>query len=546
MKKVNRTNSLLFILLILSSFYRAQSFALDWVKQMGGSGETVLISHIGTDKLGNIYTLGTFSGTPDFNPGPGTYTLSTHGFYNCFLSKLDSSGNFLWAQPLDSIGAVDLAIGRSGNIYVLGRGPGPFFFIIVSKLNSLGNIVWIKKSGSPLYSTTVCSESSLALDSVENVYTTGTLFGSVDFDPDTSKYIVTTPEVNVQSYGYRPTTNFYLSKLDSTGKFVFVKTVTKDLGFGFPLTKGVISAKGEVVALDGESSIYKYDLNGNLLWSQDVGFFSSDLTVDRANNINLVGYFSGYIDCDPGPDTYYLGSTGGGTISSLFAIQLTNSGNFGWARRVDDWNNFYSPVLKTTTDAARNLYIAGSFKGTVNFDPSGQTVNPDSPAGSGFILRYDAYGNFNWVKEVGENSSSGINAMTMDDYGNLYTAGTFAGTVDFDPASGMDNLTSFGSNDAFIHKLGIQQLVTGIQSQSSDKKLSIFPNPTNGLVYVQVTETLDDAICKLTDISGKIVLERRNVSARTFALDLSEQPKGFYMLEISDNQTVSRIKLVKE
>jgi hypothetical protein len=43
-------------------------------------------------------------------------------------------------------------------------------------------------------------------------------------------------------------------------------------------------------------------------------------------------------------------------------------------------------------------------------------------------------------------------AVAADNIGNLYLAGSFNGTVDFDPGPGIFNLTSTGNADAFLAK----------------------------------------------------------------------------------------------
>lgn len=50
------------------------------------------------DGSGNVYSIGTFSGTCDFDPSAATFTLTSSGNQDVFISKLDVSGNFVFAK----------------------------------------------------------------------------------------------------------------------------------------------------------------------------------------------------------------------------------------------------------------------------------------------------------------------------------------------------------------------------------------------------------------------------------------------------------------
>lgn len=61
-----------------------------------------------------------------------------------------------------------------------------------------------------------------------------------------------------------------------------------------------------------------------------------------------------------------------------------------------------------------------------------------------------------WAKQWGdENNNFGLSPAT-DAQGNVYVCGRFQGTLDFDPGPGEVNLTSHGSDDAYICKFGPQ------------------------------------------------------------------------------------------
>ena len=71
---------------------------------MFGSTGNDIGSSVAVDSSGNIYTTGTFQGTVDFDPGAGTTNLTSIGGYDVFVSKLDSSGNLVWAKSFGHVG----------------------------------------------------------------------------------------------------------------------------------------------------------------------------------------------------------------------------------------------------------------------------------------------------------------------------------------------------------------------------------------------------------------------------------------------------------
>jgi hypothetical protein len=59
-----------------------------WGKQWGGASSNIIKTAISIDKLGNIFTVGMFKGTLDFNPDKGIEYLSSKSESNIFIQKL--------------------------------------------------------------------------------------------------------------------------------------------------------------------------------------------------------------------------------------------------------------------------------------------------------------------------------------------------------------------------------------------------------------------------------------------------------------------------
>jgi hypothetical protein len=98
----------------------ASSLVFGWAKKMGGAsydrGQSLVV-----DQNGNVYSTGNFSTTVDFDPGAGTYNLTSAGHADTFIGKLDANGNFVWAKRIggteDDFGT-GIAVDDSTNIYI--------------------------------------------------------------------------------------------------------------------------------------------------------------------------------------------------------------------------------------------------------------------------------------------------------------------------------------------------------------------------------------------------------------------------------------------
>jgi hypothetical protein len=153
---------------------------------------------IALDSNGNIYTTGYFAGVVDFDPGPGTFYLwSEWGMPDIFISKLDSNGGFVWAKSMgagsDDIGH-DIAVDSSDNVYTTGHfggtvdfDPGPGTF----NLTSVGGVdIFVSKlqaDVAPIFADVPFSY--WANDFIERLYNAGVTGGCstnpLNYCPDT-------------------------------------------------------------------------------------------------------------------------------------------------------------------------------------------------------------------------------------------------------------------------------------------------------------------------------------------------------------------------
>ncbi len=119
-----------------------------------------------------------------------------------------------------------------------------------------------------------------------------------------------------------------------------------------------------------------------------------------------------------------------------------------------EWAQAVSPAAANEIDAAGNLYSVGSFSGTVDFDPGAGVASLTSAGGTDvFVTKTDAAGNLVWAKSFGGSLDDLASGLGVDGEGSVFVGGTYSGTIDLDPSSGVASQTSAGSSDVFILKL---------------------------------------------------------------------------------------------
>jgi hypothetical protein len=98
------------------------------------------------------------------------------------------------------------------------------------------------------------------------------------------------------------------------------------------------------------------------------------------------------------------------------------------------------------TDASGNIFVAGSFSGSVNF--GGGTLI--SAGGTDiFVAKYSPSGTYIWAKRFGGTLDDVARAVAVDKFGDVAVAGDFNGTATI----GVNTFTSLGLSDGFVLKL---------------------------------------------------------------------------------------------
>lgn len=440
----------------------------------GATGWSVTV-----DATGNVYTVGYFEGTVDFDPGPGVSFLTSVGGEDVFVSKLDNDGNLIWAKSFGGAGnegAFDVAVDSAGSVYTVGYfsgtadfDPGPgtstltsaaFNDAFVSKLDSNGNFLWANRFGGSAFD----AANAVAVDAGGNVVVTGLYRNTASFDlwPGTTTLtsvgsddvfvLKLDPNGNLvwlRSFGGESTDFGNAVAVDVTGNIYtageFGSTADFDPGVG----NFNLSSKG-----NRDAFVSKLDANGNFVWARAFGDGLADtvnaVAVDGSGNVLIAGSFQGTVDFEPWAAHPSL--TAAGALHA-FVAKFGPQGSLVWAKSFGGSTG--TTARSVAVDSLGNVYTGGNFNGTTDFDPGSGVTDLTAVANhDAFVSKLDADGNFVWARSFGGNSVASVEGIGADTIGNVFAGGYFFGTVDFDPGSGITNLTSAGSSDPFLVKLG--------------------------------------------------------------------------------------------
>ena len=465
--------------LLPGSLLFSQDLQFNWARQVGGSQAEQGFSII-TDLTGNSYITGYFTGTADFDPGPGVFNLNSTGSQSIYVSKFNPSGLLVWAKKMGSSGPPGGAVGMSikidlqGNIYITGNfagavdfDPGPgvtslqtsamngYREIYVMKLDGNGNLIWVKQFGGT--NTFGLYSASISVDGQGNVLTTGFFSGNPDFDPGPGVAFLNSTNPSVQS--------MFVSKLNASGNFVWVKQVGESNGncWGFSITNdaagnvfvtggfgGTVGSPG-VVDFDpgpgfsylscspSSTAVYvlRLDGSGNFSWVTQLNYginnMARSICLDGTGNIFIAGY-------------------GTNNNSDVFISKLASSGALGWTKKIGGTG--YEEAHALTVDVSGNIYVTGFFEGVVDFDPGPAVAELTSSARADiFIMKADGSGNLLWAKKAGGTDTDAGYAVSVNSQGDVFAIGSFTSTSDFDPGIDVYNLGAFGETDVFVLKL---------------------------------------------------------------------------------------------
>lgn len=499
-----------------------------WVKQIGGSLGNFARA-IDLDGSGNPIVSGFYTGVCDFDPSPVTFTLQTNGGNDFFITKLDVTGNLLWAKSLGTAGndaSFCIDIDNSNNILVGGVFEGNLDFDLsantytltsygfqdafILKLDANGDYLWAKQIGG---STDNDQCNAITTDATGNVYTTGIFFGNADFDTSASTF-------TLQSNGQN---DVFISKFDS---------------------------------------------NGNLNWAKSFGSggseTSSAICIDANNKVLSTGYYSQTTDFDPdggvtnlsnsGGDDVYIHKMGFCTVSPNAPSNTTVSNNqficdnhstVLSANSLGTINWYSSPTSSIVISSGTNFTTNVLGAGTYSFYAEAYTCTTSATRAE-ITVTVNALPNISAISNntllcVGQSATltaSGANTYTWsttENTNNIAVSPTIQTTY---TVIGTD--VNGCSNSSIVTQS--VSLCTGITQLINESSVSVFPNPFNDVITIR--NSFGNYSITIVDVLGKVVIELMS-SAQETSIDLSYLNQGFYQLIVKGDSKSYTQKIIK-
>ena len=444
-----------------------------WVKQVGGtaSDDAAGIAVFGD---GSSVVTGGFSGTVDF----GVTTLtSTNHLREIFVAKLDSNGNYLWANKAGGSGhdnVRDITTIADGSTIITGdyastANFGSFsldefgsFSSFVAKLDANGNFLWATKAGE----NQCCSSVKASGFGVEasgdgsSIIATGYFEGECNFGE----------KVRTSSGSH----DIFVTKLDSSGNYVWVVSAggtSFDIGRSATLLSdgsSMITGQFQGTALFGDYTlnssgsndvfVAKLDANGTILWVLQAGGSSSDYPMKIASNGNNEVVAAGIFN-----QTATFGNTDLTSLGSLeaFAVSIIadskqspvitqGSGPLSLSVAEDNASTWSTTQLNATDEDTSSSSLTWSLSSTPAHGTAVVTGTGASPANFSYIPNANFHGSDSFTVSVSDGglsdsisidvSISSVNDSTFisgDLNGSLTEDGNATGDLNATDADGL-------------------------------------------------------------------------------------------------------------
>lgn len=467
-----------------------------WAKSMGGTGNERPYA-LDVDASGNVYTIGSFPGTANFNPD-GTFNITSLANNDAFISKLNTNGGFEWAKAIRGSSFHDIgtsiAIDNEGNVVAAGYFEGPvelypdhegeellngkgYYDVFVVKLRPDGSLIWARSMGG---TGNFDEEAScVTVDNANNIYVGGRFQNNIDLDPGPGTDIFT---VN----GSR---DIFLAKLDASGNYVWGKAIG---GTGAENVESVVVHQEDVYITGFFGNTVDFNPEEGVLERTGTGLTTylaryTQSTAPQPAECPVNVTFSSQADVSAFVATYSHCTTITGNVMVQGTVQNLNGLTFLQSIG-GDLNFFNNPQLQSISGLAGLQSVGGNLYISNNF-PLQDLTGLGALQTIGMDLR------------IGVSTSSTNPALqNLNGLGALQSTGGWLALTGLPQLQSLDGLSS-------LQTVGGPIFITNNPKLENLDELSDFHNPLHE-VYIGYNAILPhvNGLSGLVNIPGRLVL----------------------------------------
>lgn len=476
-----------------------------WAGTIDPSGN-FQVNDMTIDHDGNMWLVGSIANAVDFDPDTANlFELNPLADEAAVIAKYDSNGQFLWAGMFDSpaMWSYDdhwvntIVADDAGNVFVSGVFNGTADFdpdtassasytmtgtpssgnvendMFLVKLTNTGDFVWAKK----IAGTGFVECRDMVLDDLGNIYCTGDLGGTANFNPGSATY-------NLNG-GWGE--GIFTAKYSSSGSFIWATVF-----------QGDYRVEGKVIDLDPDGNILlggwfeedcdfgpitldagwydrwgyvcKMTNSGTVIYAKP--YTSSDalyvtgLKCDTLGNVNLAGYFDDGADLDPDTGTYF--QTVPNNVHMLFFTQLDSNGMMNYVNTITTTQGNYNSSTGLGIDENQEYYFSTLLVDTFILQTQLGTISDTFTIGSSstdYIFKFDHSGNLAWhfgYPDEGVNDYRNLLHVNNSNDILFYSRLNTGSDIDAHPGLAEYIVPKNGPfyGDVFLHRIG-----QGINSQ---------------------------------------------------------------------------------
>jgi hypothetical protein len=441
--------------------------------------------------------------------------IVSKGFRSSYIVKFDSDGNRKLLKVLNNNTNFEclkkILYSNSSHLYIAGNIEDSFKFLsqdsrdsvklyskyknfsFVCKLDTLGNIRWMKQFHSP-FSAIV----DYTIDSSENIILSGIYKDTIYSNPNSEKeFLVVNKKDNIFTF---------LVKINSNGEHIFSS-----------------------------------NLNNTLY---------NSIVCDNSQNIYLSNYFNGKINLSPNVSVEALGKN---RFDKLI-IKLDSLGTYLWHKQFKKYRKFDYVSRQNQMSIDSFIVIGGNFDDELIFDSEIKLVSNDYKPYS-YLSVLDKSGKLLSAIILKTNGEFTETRHVFQNKNGILWSGYVTGDTDFDPTKKEDVKKVNNHPAGFVVKLSFDSynendLDNGDSSNSSinsniQESWSFYPNPIKSNLKIKFPNNSHNTNVKIYDILGKNVFSTIFEKTEN-VIDLNFLTKGVYYLELENEDYKQVSKIEKE